>query len=246
MTGRIILLHGWTMRGRSMAPLAQALPGFHCVAPDLPGHGAVGFSPDVPGAVAMLDDLLADGPPCVLVGWSLGALVGWRWLAGQGTGPVRGMVSLDMSPRPMPAPGWAFGMTGQTAKALRAKAAWFRADWAAAAGPIAAGIPARPDSPLVPQARAMIAAQDGAAMAACWSSLIEQDCREDVARLAVPLLAIHGAASRVYSPSCAAWLAAVAPQGAAQIIPDAGHAPHLERTVETAAAIAAFARQVLS
>ena len=40
------------------------------------------------------------------------------------------------------------------------------------------------------------------------------------------------------------WLAAAAPRGTALRIPGAGHAPHLERTAETAAAIAAFARQV--
>lgn len=246
MTPQLILLHGWTMRGASMAPLATALPGFDCVAPDLPGHGAAGYSADVPGAVAMLGDLLADAPPCLLVGWSLGALVGWRWLADHGPGPVRGMVSLDMSPRPMPAPGWDFGMTGQTPESLRAKSAWFRTDWAAAAGPIASGIFATPDHPLLPGARATIAAQDPGAMASVWASLIEQDCRAGIARLPVPLLAIHGAESRVYPPHSADFLARTAPRGRAVQIAGAGHAPHLERTRETAAAIAAFARQVLT
>lgn len=245
MTGRVILLHGWTMRGTVMAPLAAALAALDCIAPDLPGHGPSGYSPDIPGAVAMLDDLVRDAPPCLLVGWSLGALVGWRWLADHGPGPVRGMVSLDMSPRPMPAPGWAFGMTGQSAEGLRAKAEWFRTDWPSAVGPIAAGIFATADSPLVPKARAVIAGQDAEAMAACWSSLIERDCRADIARLPVPLLAIHGAQSRVYPPDSAFWLARTAPHGRALIIEHAGHAPHLEQPEATAAAIAAFAREVL-
>lgn len=245
---RLVLLHGWTMRGAVMAPLAAALPGFACVAPDLPGHGrTTGYAADLPGAVAMLGDLLADGLPTVLVGWSLGALVGWQWLAAHGPGPVRGMVSLDMSPRPLPEPGWAYPMSGQSADRIRARAGWFRDSWPSAVAPLAAGIfatDAGADIFTATQAQAVIAAQDGAVMAGFWSSLVEADCRADIGRLPVPLLAIHGDESRVYPPACADWLAAAAPRGTALRIPGAGHAPHLERTAETAAAIAAFARQV--
>lgn len=244
MTARLILLHGWTMRGAAMAPLAEALPGFDCDMPDLPGHG------DRPGAtvddaVEMLGGLLGSAAPCVLVGWSLGALVAWRWLGENAPGPVRGMISLDMSPRPMPAPGWDHAMTGQSADSLRARAGWFRGNWASAVDPIAAGIFAAPDHPLLPKTRAMIAAQNPAAMADCWESLIEQDCRDVVARLPVPLLAIHGAQSRVYPPDCARWLADTAPQGRALVVQGAGHAPHLDQTAETATAIASFIRDLL-
>jgi len=55
MTPRVVLLHGWTMRGASMAPLATALPGFDCAAPDLPGHGTAVPAPAFdrsPGRIA--------------------------------------------------------------------------------------------------------------------------------------------------------------------------------------------------
>lgn len=247
---RMVLLHGWTMCGAVMAPLAAALPGFACVAPDLPGHGATaGYQADLPGAVAMLGDLLADGVPTLLVGWSLGALIGWQWLDAHGPGPVTGMVSLDMSPRPLPEPGWDFAMSGQSAGRIRARTDWFRDDWPGAVGPLAAGIfatDAGAPAFTAAQARAVIGAQDGAVMAGFWSSLIEADCRAAVRRLPVPLLAVHGAQSRVYPPACADWLAGAAPHGAALRITGAGHAPHLERPEETAAAIAAFARQVVA
>lgn len=243
MTARLILLHGWTMGGAAMAPLAAALPGFDCAMPDLPGHGGqAGHSVD--DAVALLDEMLVNSAPCVLVGWSLGALVAWRWLGLNAPGPVRGMISLDMSPRPMPAPDWDHAMTGQSADGLRARTGWFRGNWDSAVNPIAAGIFAASDHPLLPRTRAMIAAQNPAAMAGCWESLIEQDCRDVVARLPVPLLAIHGAQSRVYPPDCARWLADTAPQGRALVIEGAGHAPHLEQTTETATAIARFARNL--
>lgn len=247
---RLVLLHGWAMRGAVMAPLAAALPGFSCVAPDLPGHGlTTGYTADLPGAVAMLGDLLADGVPTVLVGWSLGALVGWEWLAAHGPGPLRGMVSLDMSPRPLPEPGWDYPMSGQSADRIRARASWFGDDWPSAVAPLAAGIFASdagaPGFPIA-KAREVIASQDGPVMAGFWSSLVEADCRDAVRRLPIPLLSIHGAQSRVYPPACGDWLAAVAPQGRTLRIDGAGHAPHLERTDETAAAIAALARECLA
>jgi len=175
--------------GAAMAPLIRALDGFACTAPDLPGHGDSTGPADVPAAVAMLGTTLAKGGPCVLVGLSLGALIAWRWLADNAPGQVRGMVSLDMSPRPMPAPGWNFGMTGQIAEGLRARSAWFRGDWDSAVGPIAAGIFARDTAPMLKPVRDMIAAQDPDQMAIFWESLIEQDCRDAVAHLPVPLLA---------------------------------------------------------
>ncbi|GGE21192.1 pimeloyl-[acyl-carrier protein] methyl ester esterase [Gemmobacter megaterium] len=245
---RLVLLHGWTMRGEVMGPLAASLPGFACVAPDLPGHGGTtGYPADLCGAEAMLSDLLSDGVPTVLVGWSLGALMGWHWLARHGRGPVRGMISLDMSPRPLPGDGWAYPMSGQSAARIRSRADWFRRDWMSAVLPLASGIFASDaGAPAfgLDQARRLIGSQNSAVMAGFWSSLIEADCREAVCRLPVPLLAVHGEQSRVYPPACADWLAQAAPRGKALRLMGAGHAPHLERTSETAAAIAAFACQV--
>ena len=242
----MVFLHGWTMTGGIFAPAFDRLADdFDCIAPDLPGHGrSTGLPATVAGGAAMLGDLLADLEGATLVGWSLGALVAWAHLDAAGAGRVRAMVSLDMSPRPLPAPGWELHLRGQTAEAARAKTAWFRQDWPAAASAIAATMFAGPSGApalSVEAARARIAAQDADTMADFWASLVEADLRAAIARLPVPLLAIHGAESRVYPPETAEWLAATAPHGQALVIAGAGHAPHLEAPDSVCAAIARFA-----
>lgn len=245
----LVLLHGWTMAGDVFDDLAARLPGFDCIAPDLPGHGATtGHAPSVAAAAAALADLLArEGlRDVVLAGWSLGALVAWEYLRA-GPGRAAGMVSLDMSPCPVNRPGWDLGMRGQTEAGVRGQPARFARDWAGRAASIAAGIFAGPEGAAalsLDAARARIAAQDPGAMAAFWASLLACDLRDTVARLPVPLLAIHGAASRVYPVAVGDWLAVTAPRGRALAVPGAGHAPHLEAPDITARAIAAFAREV--
>jgi pimeloyl-ACP methyl ester carboxylesterase len=244
----VVFLHGWTMTGDIFAPAFDRLADrFACLAPDLPGHGrTTGYPATVAGGAAMLGELLAaealDG--VTLVGWSLGALVAWAHLDAAGAGRVRAMVSLEMSPRPLPAPGWELGLGGQTTEAARAKTDWFRRDWQAAAGAIARTMFATADgapSLSVEAARARIAAQDSGTMAAFWESLVEADLRAAIARLPVPLLAVHGAESRVYPPATARWLADAAPNGQALVVPGAGHAPHLEAPDAVCAAIARLA-----
>ncbi|WP_209424865.1 alpha/beta hydrolase [Pararhodobacter sp. SW119] len=242
----IVFLHGWTMTGDIFAPaFARLSDRFTCLAPDLPGHGATtGFPATVAGGAEMLGDLLSDLKDATLVGWSLGALIAWSCLDAGRAGPVRAMVSLDMSPRPLPAPDWDLGLRGQTAAEARAKTDWFRSDWPAAASAIAHTMFASADGApalSVAQAQARIAAQNPGTMADFWASLVEVDLRPAIARLPVPLLAIHGAESRVYPPATAHWLATTAPRGQALVLPGAGHAPHLEAPDQVCAAIARFA-----
>lgn len=244
----LVFLHGWTMAGDIFADAFERLStDFTCLAPDLPGHGqTAGFATGVGGAALMLDHLLRhEGLEDVtLVGWSLGALVGWRYLEEQGGARVRAMISLDMSPCPLNGPGWDLGLCGQTADEARAKTAWFRGDWPRAARAIArtmfadaSGAPGLS----VDAAEARIRTQPGPVMADFWQSLVECDLRTAVQALPVPLLAIHGVQSRVYPSGAADWLARNAPRGAARIMPGAGHAPLLEAPQETCDAIARFA-----
>lgn len=240
----LVLLHGWTMTGAAWAPVAPLLHGL-VLAPDLPAHGGTrGYAPTVAGGVALLDDLLAghDLREVTLIGWSLGALIGWAYL-GRGGDRVTRMISVDMSPRPLPAPGWACAMRGQSAdKAARAPAR-FVADWPGAAQAIARAMFAEPDSGAsskVSRAQEQVAANDPATMGAFWQSLTEADLREVVARLPKPLLAIHGARSRVYPPETAHWIARTAPNGKALVLPGCGHSPHLEDPQAFAAAVNGF------
>lgn len=244
----LVFLHGWTMAGDIFADALNRLgTDFTCLAPDLPGHGqTTGFAPTVSGAADMLDHLLRQEglEDVTLIGWSLGALVGWQYLAIHGGARIRAMISLDMSPRPLNGDGWDLGLSGQSADDGRAKSGWFRNDWPRAARAVARTMFAGPEgAPLlsVAQAEARIAAQPGPVMAGFWDSLVECDLRATVQALPVPLLAIHGAQSRVYPSRTAGWLASHAPRGAALVLPGAGHAPILEQPVACCAAIARFA-----
>ena len=236
---RVILLHGWTMAGDVFDPLVAAL-GQPCEAPDLPGHGAEGWPASIEGGARMLAALLEQGPALV-VGWSMGALVAWEHLARHGAGNVRGLVTLDMSPRPLP--DWPYGLSRQTPAQAIARAETFRADWPGAAQAMAAAMFATRDgAPTLTRAEAAarIAARDPAVMVPFWPQILAADYRATVAALPVPCLALHGAQSRIYPPACADWIAAKAPRGQAMILDGAGHAPFLERTAQTAAAIRAF------
>jgi len=248
----LVFLHGWTMAGDIFADAFERLSAdFTCLAPDLPGHGqSEGFTPTVNGAADMLDHLLRQEglEDVTLVGWSLGALVGWDYLGRYGAARVRAMISLDMSPCPLNGEGWDLGLSGQTAAEARAKSGWFHADWPRAARAIArtmfAGAEGAPGLS-VAQAEARIKAQPAPVMAAFWDSLVECDLRATIRALPVPLLAIHGAQSRVYPPQTADWLARNAPQGAALVLPGAGHAPIVEQPGPCCAAIARFATSLV-
>jgi len=244
----LVFLHGWTMAGDIFADAFERLSAeFTCLAPDLPGHGrTVGFAPTVEGAAEMLDQLLRQEglEDATLVGWSLGALVGWQYLGTHGASRVRAMISLDMSPCPLNSIGWDLGLRDQNAEDGRAKSGWFRGDWPRAARAIARTMFAGSEGAALlsaEAAEARIARQPGPVMAGFWDSLVECDLRATIQALPVPLLAIHGAQSRVYPTQTAGWLASHAPRGAALVLPGAGHALILEAPQACCDAIARFA-----
>ncbi len=244
----VVFLHGWTMRGDIFADqIARQPPHLAGHPPALPGHGAArGWPLSMDGAADCLASHLGrhDLRGAVLVGWSMGATVAWRYLARHGADRIAGLVSVDMSPRLLNGPDWSLGLRGQDAGSARTKVAWFRHSWRDAAQSIAAGMfGARGDSALLPRADAVarVAANDGAVMAEVWASLIEADARATVRGLPVPMLVLHGAQSRVYTPATAAWLATAAPRATCRCFAASGHAPHLEEPAAFASTLHAFA-----
>jgi len=72
-SARVVCLHGVTSHGRHFAKLAEALPGFHVLAPDLLGHGSSPYEP--PWSLdAHLEALVetVGAEPAFLVGHSFG------------------------------------------------------------------------------------------------------------------------------------------------------------------------------
>ena len=70
---RIVCLHGVTSHGRHFAKLAEELPGFHVLAPDLLGHGSSPYEP--PWDLETHTDAVVESvgaAPAILIGHSFG------------------------------------------------------------------------------------------------------------------------------------------------------------------------------
>jgi lipase len=92
---RVVCLHGVTSHGRHFAKLAEALPGFHVLAPDLLGHGSSPYEP--PWSIdAHLDALVetVGAEPASLVGHSFGGRLAFE-LAARAPKLVPRLVLLD-------------------------------------------------------------------------------------------------------------------------------------------------------
>jgi pimeloyl-ACP methyl ester carboxylesterase len=250
----LVFLHGWSVdRSFFTAQESLARDGFRVVAPDQPGHGDAPLA-HRPATMAGLADALADlidgisGSPAVLVGWSMGAIVALDYVARHGTGRISGLVMVDMSPKVVNAPDWPHGLAGgQDLSGALEAADRMEDDWPLYAPRIARAMFAAGSdeaSPHIAAATDRIAARDPAVMAALWRSLVRADHRATLAALPVPLLAVAGAHSQLYSPAVADWIAATAPRGRALIIAGAGHAPHMEQPAAFNAAVAGFARSL--
>lgn len=78
----ILFLHGSPLSGRMWQPQLDLLKEFHCLAPDLPGHGGSATLPiDMQDTVNRLADLIRDSSPtgkAHLVGLSFGGVVAQR------------------------------------------------------------------------------------------------------------------------------------------------------------------------
>jgi len=92
---RVVCLHGVTSHGRHFEKLAEALPGFHVLAPDLLGHGSSPYEP--PWDIgAHLDAIVAavGSEPAILVGHSFGGRLAFE-LAARAPKLVPRLVLLD-------------------------------------------------------------------------------------------------------------------------------------------------------
>jgi pimeloyl-ACP methyl ester carboxylesterase len=246
-TGRpVILVHGnsassGTWEGVLAGPVGQR---YRCLAPDLPGHGrsAPAADPDgytLPGYAALVAGFAdaAGAPDAVIVGWSLGGHIaieaspGLPGAAGYvifGTPPVSGPAQLAEGFLPNPAMSVAF-----TAEISEADARAF------AAASLAPGS-ARPVDDIV----ADILATDGAARAGLYASIGAGKFADEVGLirgLTVPVAVLQGEAEQLVNPDYLAGLDIPAMwRGAVQVIPGAGHSPHLETPEAFTALLTAF------
>lgn len=230
----LVLLHGMMAHGGFFARQGELARDFRLISVDLRGHGqspgeAASLTVQtLAGDVAELIEHL-DLQGAIGVGWSLGASVLWRLLSGQTSDRFAGAVIVDMTPKVLNDDGWTLGLSRDMCEARRQAMADDFGCFGMAAGSAIFAQPVRPElEPLAAWAGAEFARNDGNAIAAIWSSLVEEDARTALPRIAQPTLIIHGAHSQLYGAETAQYLAAALPDARAVTFPRSGHAPHFE------------------
>lgn len=230
----LLLLHGLMAHSGFFGPQAPLARQFRLIAPDLRGHGASPAAPPL-SVEQLADDVEAlaerlDLKDAIGIGWSLGAILLWRLLAGRASGRFAGAVIVDMTPRVLNGPCWELGLSSEVCEARRQAIAEDFEAFAAAAGHAIFAQPLKGEAArLAPWAGEEFARNEAGAMASLWESLVGQDLSPSLAAIAQPTLIVHGAQSHLYGPGTADYLEAALPDARALSFADAGHAPHLEQ-----------------
>ena len=249
----VLMVPGLATTAAYFAPAVEDLARDHrVVTVELPGHGR-GAAPAPDASVERAAETVAgvvDGlglREVTLLGWSAGAYACYRYLERPGA-PVRGLVSVEQTPRLTLADDWphaAFGGLDEAgAKQLEHDIA---ADLPAFADTLvracfAAG--AAPDEALVTELLAQSCTCDPDAVRALFADASAQDWRSRVARISVPTLLVHGARSQVYPTAVGGWLAGAVPGARLETFADSGHLPFREEPTRFAASVRAFVRSL--
>lgn len=238
----LVLLHGLMADSAFFERQRALADSFRIVAVDLRGHGATPAGTEPPTIRRLADDVAElaaalDLEGAVGIGWSLGAAVLWRVLAGPASPRFVGAVVVDMTPRVLNDAGWDLGLSRETCEA-RSQA--IRDDFPAFAAAAGQAIFAEPGAAADRAARAF-AANDPAAIGALWESLVEEDFRPLLPSIRQPTLVVHGAHSHLYGADTAGHLVAALPKARAVAFDRSGHAPHLEESERFNATIREFA-----
>lgn len=248
MTRTVLLLHGWTMRGAVFDDLRARLPGFEVLTPDLPGHGALShLTPSREAGAERVAEVLGEREEVILVGWSMGAGVAWRYIARHGTGRLAALVTVDMSPRMVNRIDWPHGLIAQGEEEVRASTRRFTEDWEGGARAVAATMfGSREGAEGFTRAEALeqVLANDPETMRRAWADLLTMDERALVPEIGVPWVACRGAKSRVYPASATRWLVETAPNAQERVFCGSGHSPHLEEPEAFAAMLQGLAGRV--
>lgn len=250
----IVLVHGlggshlnWSLVARGLAELGRV------VAVDLPGFGITppaGRSLDVRRQAAFLDRFIAEcvGEPAVVVGNSLGGLIGLYTAAADVTGRLGGLVLVDAALPPM--------VARMPDRRLVTRLAMPLLPFV---GPrlVRSMRDATTPAQYVDRLLAFVAADAGSVPAAYRAAAIEFEevrrtmpwaeqafvdsgrslakvvagragFRRAIHRIGCPVLVVHGAEDRLVQVESARWLAAERPDWQLEILHGVGHVPQIE------------------
>ena len=231
----LVFLHGLMANAAFFEPQRALAEDFRVVRIDLRGHGETppGETPPTLARLAadvaeIVEALGLEG--AVAIGWSLGASVLWRLLAGPAARHLAGAVVIDMTPCVLNGGGWTLGLSQDNCDARREAIAEDFHTFAAAAG---AAIFAQPldarTGPMARWASEEFCRADAGAVGALWDSLVEEDFRAALPRIAQPTLVVHGAHSHLYGADTAEHIVRALPDARDLQFDRSGHSPHLEQ-----------------
>jgi len=230
----VVLLHGLMAHAGFWEQQAALADDLRLVSVDLRGHGlsrgdgegltVETLAQDVAALVEQLDLEGAIG-----VGWSLGASILWRLLSGECASRFAGAVIVDMTPKVLNGDGWTLGLSPDLCDARRQAMNEDYSAFGQAAGSAIFAQPVRDElRGLAGWAGAEFARNDPRAISEIWTSLVQEDLRAVLPRIAQPTLVVRGAHSQLYGSETAEHLVAALPNARAVTFPNSGHAPQLE------------------
>jgi len=235
----VVLLHGLTCSHRDWSEAARALSRSHEVfAWEARAHRAgAAAGAEAPSIGRMARDLanlidhfdLADA---FLVGHSMGAAVALEYLRQHGSAKVAGVCLVDHSPRLVASRDWRLGARGASilATGLRLAAA-LGADLSGVAlralGLAPKAVPEEPDQ--AASTRDALARENVDSLARIMESVLAADHRDVLPRIPVPVFAVFGGASPLYSRvPLARYYESVVANARSVVYKEAGHSPHRE------------------
>lgn len=249
----IVLVHGWAANGAFFRDLSAELAKSHRVySLTLRGHPGSEVGSAQLTIETLANDIVhffeaLDLRSAYALGWSMGAMAIWG-AAPRISSRLSGVIVEDMGPRLVNDATWEHGIaSGYSADDVPGTISEIEADWPAYVSRFAPRMFAASLREACPEIEAWAAGEmakaSAPAMSAFWASMASQDFRAAIARIAVPMLVIHGGESQVYDDGATAFVAHTAPNAKRVVIPRAGHVPHLEAPDDFLNHIEAFVRE---
>lgn len=244
----IVFIHGWTMSGRFFRCQLDGLSGsLQVIVPDLRGHGAsekVLHGHTVPQYAwdlhAILAELSVQRP--VLVGWSMGAMVGYEYLSAYGRDAVAGIVIVDQPPSDYAWEGYEFGVF--TMDALRETNEQLQLDQATVVDEFTRLMLHKPDEETLQWMAAEILQVQPVIASTILLDQTLRDYRGFLPRIDVPALVLFGQDDKLTSPKAGAYIADHIPGSRLQTFAESSHCPFWEESGLFNDAVAAFAAEL--
>lgn len=244
----VVFIHGWSMSGRFFRRQLSGLSDrFGVIVPDLRGHGAsakVLNGHTVPQYAtdlhAILAELSVEQP--VLVGWSMGAMVGYEYLRAYGRDGVAGLVIVDQPPSDFAWEGYEFGVF--TMEALREMNEQLQLDQAAVVNDFTQLMLHKPDAQTLEWMAAEILRVPPVIASTILLDQTLRDYRDFLPQIEVPALVLFGEDDKLTSPRAGEYIAGRIPGGRLRTFASSSHCPFWEESQAFNDVVASFVAEV--